>query len=233
MNRVLGAARMQLAHPLLAFGVPVAIVCSSFAINLAIWGLGDVAAQSPGDGSTGGLISLYITVLVIFIQAVTQISPFAMCLSLSRPAFYAGTALSAVAQSVVYGVALCVLEAIEKATGASRVQLHFWAPAPVDVANPALQFAVFALPMLACAFIGMGIGVVFKRWGTPGIYALTLGSLLLTGLAAVWVTWQAAWTDLGGWLLDQSAASLTIALPAVVIVVLAGLSYLGLRRAVP
>jgi hypothetical protein len=233
MNRVLGAARMQLAHPLLAFGVPIAIVCSSFAINLAIWGVGDVADQSPGDGSTGGVISLYITVLVIFIQAVTQVFPFAMGLSLSRRAFYAGTALSAVAQSVLYGAALCVLEAIEKATGGWGVRLHFWAPAPVDVDDPALQFAVFALPMLACAFIGMGIGVVFKRWGTPGIYALTLGSLLIAGLASVWVTWRAAWGDLGTWLLDQSAATLTIALPAVVVVVLAALSYLGLRRAVP
>ena len=233
MNRVLGAARMQLAHPLLAFGVPIAVVCSSFAINLAVWGVGDVAARSPGDGSTGGLVSLYVTVLVIFIQAVTQIFPFAMGLSLSRRAFYAGTALSAVAQSAVYGVALCVLEAVEKATGGWGVQLHFWAPAPVDVANPAWQFVVFAMPMLACAFIGMGIGVVFKRWGTPGMYALAIGSLLIAGLAAVWVTWRAAWGDLGTWLLDQSATSLAVTLPAVLVVALAALSYLGLRRTVP
>jgi len=95
MNRVLAAARMQLVHPLVTLGVPWMIVASSFAINLAIWGLGDVGDQAPGGGSTGGLASLYIAVLVIFIQAVTQMFPFALGLRLSRRDSYLGTALSA------------------------------------------------------------------------------------------------------------------------------------------
>jgi hypothetical protein len=233
MNRVVAGARMQLVHPLLSVGIPWAIVGSSFAINLAVWRVGDVAAQSPGNGSTGGLAALYITVLVGFVQAVTQFFPFATGLSLSRREFYLGTALLAAVEAVVYGIALTVLTAIENATNGWGVRLHFWAPGALDVGNPLLQFLVFAVPMLACAFLGMGIGVVFKRWGATGLYALTLGTLLTAGLAAVWITWRKVWGDVGSWLADLSITSLTVLLPAVIAVALAALTFLGLRRTVP
>jgi len=233
VNRVVAVARMQLAHPMITYGLPAAIVSFSFAINWTIWRLGDVAAHTPGDGSTGGLASLYVTVLVFFVQTVAQVFSFAMGLSISRREFYAGTAVTAVLQSAVYGVALTVLDAVENATNGWGVQLHFWAPAPLDVRNPLLQFLVLAMPMLACAFIGVGIGVVFKRWGTLGLYALTIVSLATVGLAAVLATWQDAWDDLGNWLLDQTATSLAIALPTGLTLVLAALGFLAVRRAVP
>ena len=111
--------------------------------------------------------------LVIFVQAVTQRFPFAPGLSLSRRDFNLGTLLSALLQSVGYGIALTVLAGIEKATDGWGMRLHFWAPGVQDVGNPALQAVVFAAPMLACALLGIGIGVVVKRWGTPGIFVLT------------------------------------------------------------
>jgi hypothetical protein len=233
MNRVLAAARMQLMHPALTFGIPWAIAASSFAVNLAIWGMGDVADQTPGDGSTGGLASLYITVLVIFIQAVTQIFPLALGLSLSRRQFYLGTALTAGIQAAGYGLALTLLTAVENATDGWGVRLHFWAPGVLDVGNPALQFLVFAVPMLACAFVGTGIGVVFKRWGAPGLYALSLVTILGGGLLAVWATWQSAWGDLLTWLGDRSVPTLTLGFPAALTVALAAVTFLSLRRTVP
>jgi hypothetical protein len=233
VNRVLAAARMQQVHPLLSIGVPWAIALSAFAINLVVWRVGDVAAQSPGDGFTGGLSALYATVVVVFAQAVTQMFPFAMGMSLSRRDFYLGTALAALVQSVGYGIALTALTAVENATGGWGVQLHFWAPRALDVGNLALQFVVFTMPLIACAFLGMGLGVVFKRWGAPGMYALSLGLLMTLGLLAIWTTWQRAWDDLGGWLADQSVPSLTIALPAALTVALAAATFLGLRRTVP
>ena len=233
MNRAVAAARMQLVHPLLTFGIPWAIVLSSFAINLAIWGFGDVAAQSSGNGSTGGLASLYITVLVVFIQAVTQMFPFALGLSLSRRDFYLGTALTAGFQAVGYAVVLTILTAIEGASDGWGMGLHFWAPGVLDVDNVALQFVVFAVPMVACAFIGIAIGVVFKRWGAPGLYVLALTTLIGGGLLAVWASWQTAWGDVIDWLGDRSVYSLTLGFPAALAVALAALTFLGLRRAVP
>ena len=232
MNRVLGAARMQLTRPLGSVGFPWVIVASSFAINLAIWKVGDIAQQAPG-GSTGGLAALYITVAGVFVQAVTQMFPFAMGLSLSRRDFYLGTALIAVVQSVAYGFALTVLAAIEDSTTGWVIALHFWAPGALNVGNPALQFVVFTVPMLACAFLGMGIGVVFKRWGAPGLYGLIIAVLLVGGLIAVWATWQESWGDIWAWLAKQSVTSLTVMFPAVITLALAALTFAGLRRTVP
>jgi ABC-type lipoprotein export system ATPase subunit len=59
-------------------------------------------------------------------------------------------------------------------------------------------------PMLASIFVGFGIGVVYKRWGSTGIWGLTLTSILALGGLGVLLTWWRAWDDLGTWLSDQS-----------------------------
>ncbi|MGY1841695.1 MULTISPECIES: hypothetical protein [unclassified Modestobacter] len=233
MNRVLAAARMHLAHPLVIFGVPWLVVGIAFAINLAIWGVGDVAAQTPGGGTTGGLASLYITVLVVFIQAVTQMFPFAMGVSLSRRTFYLGTTLVAAGQALGYGVALTALNSVERATDGWWMGLRFWGPGAIDVGNPVPQVVVYALPMLACAFLGMAVGVVHKRWGANGLWTLAIATLVLLGGITVLLTGLDAWGDVGRWLVAQSVYAYTLLLPALAAVALAGLSWTGLRRAVP
>ncbi|MCZ2813196.1 hypothetical protein O2W15_17330 [Modestobacter sp. VKM Ac-2979] len=232
MNRVLGAARLQLINPLLSVGIGWAIVALAFVVNLAIWGVGDLDT-SASDSNTGGLAALYITVLVTYIQAVTMVFPLAMGLSLSRRVFYLGTALVAVVQAVVFGIALAALTAVENATNGWGAGLEFWAPGAVDVGNPALQVVVFAVPMMAFAFMGIGLGVLYKRWGATGIYALTAALIVGTGALVVLLTWRRAWDDLGAWLTDRSVESFAIGLPAVAALALAALAYLGLRRAVP
>ncbi|MCZ2817099.1 hypothetical protein [Modestobacter sp. VKM Ac-2984] len=233
MNRIVSAARLQAAHPLVSLGVPWMVVGISFAINLAIWGLADLDAHPGNSSNTGGIASLYITVLVVFAQLVTQVFPFAMGLSLSRRAYYLGTAVAALLQSLAFAFALTVLTAVENATNGWGVGLDFWAPGAIDVGNPALQVAVFALPMLAACFLGIGIGVVFKRWGAMGIYVLVLATLVVIGAGVVLMTWQRAWGDLWSWLTGWSVETATLGLPAVLAIALAALTYLGLRRAVP
>jgi hypothetical protein len=208
-------------------------VTSSFVINLAIWGLADVAEQSGTTTYTGGLASLYITVIVVFSQAMTQMFPLAMGLSLSRRTYYLGTAAAALLQSLGFGLGLTALDAVEDATNGWGVGLQFWAGGGLDVGNPLLQLVVFTVPMVAACWIGLGIGVVFKRWGAAGIYGLSIGVLLAAGVLAVLVTWRDAWSDLWAWLTDRSVESLTITLPLVLAVAVAGLTYLGLRRTVP
>jgi len=87
--------------------------------------------------------------------------------------------------------------------------------------------------MLAFAFIGVAIGVVYKRWGTGGVWALTLATLVLSGALVVLLTWRNWWDELGAWLADRSLVALAVGLPAAVAVVVAALSYAGIRRVVP
>lgn len=83
MNRVLAAARLQVVHPLVIFGIPWLVVGISFAISWAVWTLADIRNE-PGAGFAGGVLAVYITVCLVFVQAVTQLLPFVMGVSLSR-----------------------------------------------------------------------------------------------------------------------------------------------------
>ena len=92
MNHTLQAARLHVIHPLVILAVPWLVVLSSFAINEVIWGVGGLGGQ---PGGTGGVLALYVTVAIVFLQSVTQLFPFAMTLGVSRRTFYSGTALMA------------------------------------------------------------------------------------------------------------------------------------------
>ena len=209
----------------------MAHLLSSFAINAVLWGTTPVS-ESDGAG-TGGLAALYITVVVVYQQAVTQLLPFAMGMGLSRRSFYLGTALAAALQAVGYGLVLTALGAVEDATGGFGLGLDFWRPAPVLVENPLLQFVVYATPLLACAAVGMGLGIVYKRWGAPGMYALTIAGMLLVGGALALIGWLDAWQQVGSWFADQTQLGLAVALPLALTVAVGALSFAGLRRVVP
>ena len=231
MTRVLQAARLHLIHPLVILGIPWLIVGISFAINVATWHL--TPAGEDDGGFTGGVLALYFTVLIVYVQAVTQLLPFGMGVSLSRRTFYLGTALVAVVQSLFYGIAIAVLGAIENATDGWGAGMNYWAPGPFEVDSFFLQVFASGAPMLAFAFVGVGAGIVHKRWGQTGTWGLIIGSMVLFGGMAILISWLDAWGSVAGWFADQSVATLTIGLPAVIALIAALVSFPGIRRVVP
>lgn len=231
MNRVLQAARLHLIHPLVILGIPWLVGGISFAINLAVWHL--TPAGEDDGGFTGGVLALYITVLVVYVQAVTQLLPFAMGISLSRRTFYLGTALVAVVQALGHGVAIALLVELENATDGWGAGMQFWAPGVFEVDNAALQVLAAGAPMLAFMSVGIGVGIVHQRWGQTGTWGLIIGSMLVFGGLALLVTWLEAWGNVGDWFAHQSAATLTVGLPLAVAVVVALISFPGIRRVVP
>jgi hypothetical protein len=231
MNRVLQSARLHFVHPLIGLAMPSVIVGVSFLISLAVWHLTPAGAED--GGFTGGILALYITLLIGYVQAVTQLLPLAMGMSLSRRSFYLGAALVAVVESLVYGIGLSVLTAVEDATGGWGADLAFWAPGPLDVDNAALQVLVSGTPVLLFAFVGMGLGVVSKRWGPSGVWGLTIGTTVVTGALAILITWLDGWGAIGTWLADQSVTTLAVALPAALAAAVAAVSFAGIRRVVP
>ncbi|RBY84039.1 hypothetical protein [Blastococcus sp. TF02A-30] len=230
MTRVLQAARLHLVNPVVILGIPWLVVSISFAINVAIFHLTPAGEE---EGFSGGVLALYITVLVVFVQAVTQLLPFAMGVSLSRRTFYLGTALVAAVQALGYGIVLSALVSIENATDGWGAGLRYWAPGIFDVDNPLLQVFASGAPMLAFMFVGIGMGVVHQRWGQAGTWGLIIGSLVLFGGLAILITWLEAWGSVAEWFGDQSAATLTIGLPLVLAVAAALAAYPGIRRVVP
>jgi hypothetical protein len=232
VNRVLSAARLHLVHPLVVFGVPWMVGGISFVINWAIWALADVAEHDPNN-FTGGVTALYITVCVVFVQALTQMLPFAMGVSLSRRTYWLGTALVGVLSALGYGIALAVLNEIGQATDGWGVGLNFWVPTPLLADSFLLQVLYSGGPMLALVFLGIAIGVVFKRWGSNGLWAMVLLSVVVIGGLAVLATGLSAWGDVWTWLTDRSALTLTLGIPTAIAAVVAAASYGGIRRVVP
>ena len=152
--------------------------------------------------------------MIVYVQAVTQLLPFAMGLSLSRRTFYLGTALLAVV-AVRWRTASCSRSwsSIEGATNGWGADMSLLGAGPLDVDNFALQVLVSGAPMLAFLVVGIGIGVISKRWGPSGVWVLSIGSMVVFGGLAVLLGWLGAWPAIGRWLVDQSVTTLAVGLP--------------------
>jgi len=230
VNRIVSAARLHLVAPWLLL-LPWAIMGSSFFINVLVWRLADMAeGREPG---TAGLASLYLTLCIVYVQSMSALLPFAMGLSLTRRSFYLGTALFAGLQSLVYGVLFHGLLLAERATDGWGVGLPFFGGFWV-VDNPILQVLVYVVPLLVLAFLGMAVGVMYKRFGSLGLYALIIGTILGFGGLGVLLAWQEGWREtVFGFFTGQSAVALFTGWPLLLGVLFAAAAYLGIRRVVP
>ena len=72
------------------------------------------------------MASIYVFLFVIGVSSVGRSLPFGLALGVSRRSYYTGTALLGVALAVVDGLALTVLQAIERATDGWGVHMHFF-----------------------------------------------------------------------------------------------------------
>ena len=230
MDRVLKAARLHTLRPLVTIGLSWAIVAAAFAVNVIVW------RSTPDDeanAGSGAVVILAIVLAVTYVQVVTQLLPFTTSMGLSRRSFYLGTAVAAAAQTAVYALVLTLVAEVEKATAGWGLDLTFFAPAWIANENPLVQWSMFAAPLLAAAGLGNGLGIVFKRWGAPGMYVLTIGVLLLAGAALALIGSLDAWRQVGGWFADRSEVTLLVGLPLAFTLVVGTLSFAGLRRVVP
>ncbi len=231
MNRVLDVARVQLVAWPSAVGWPFGILAIAFAANLALFAI--LGVEVTESSTTGGLFAIYVVFFVVSLQSVTQMFPFVSALSVTRREFFAGTALLALAQALAFAAVLVVFRLVEDATGGWGMGLEFFGVPYLVHDNLLLQLAVYAVPFMVLAAVGMFLGVVFKRWGTNGMFALTALSIALLGAWVALMTWRDAWPSVGSWLTTTSPAAMIAGWPLVVCVAMGGLAYLGLRRAQP
>jgi hypothetical protein len=163
----------------------------------------------------------------------TQLFPFALGLGVTRRAFYAATALLAVVEALAYGALLLVLSLVERASGGWGLGLKFFAIDFLVVDDPLLQWLVYAVPFVAAAALGIFNGVVFKRWGQTGVYAVTIAFSVVVAAATVLVSWQGWWPALGSWFAGQGTTALFGVYPLVLALLLGGAGWLVIRRATP
>lgn len=230
MNRPLAVARIQLVAWPTAIGWPLGILAIAFAVNLLVFA---AIAGEPADATTGGQASIYVVFFVTYLQSVSQVFPFLSGLSVTRRAYFAGTALLVLAQSVLFALLLLLLLGVEIVSGGWGLGMDFFGIGYLRQENVVLQLAVYTVPFLAMGFLGMFLGVVFRRWGTNGMFALALLVLAVLGAVVALVTWRQAWPTVGRWFVDTPPLAMVAGWPLVLAVLLAALAYLGLRRTEP
>lgn len=230
MSRLLSVSRLHTVAWPATIGWPWGILASSFALNLLLFAaIGDAIAD--GGSRTGGLSSIYITVMIVAIGWVTQVYPFALGMSVTRREFYTATTGYAVIQAFAFAVPLYLLKVIEDATNGWGLSLSFFGVGFLSVHNGLLQIVVYAVPMLLMSFLGIFFGTVFNRWGSNGMFAFTVGAIVVLGAAATLITWRRAWRQIGHWFATQNVETLVVGWPMVLAVLFAGAGYLVIRRA--
>lgn len=141
-----------------------------------------------------------------------------------------GTAAMAVLFSVAASLILTLLSLAEEMTEAWGWNFYFFR-LPYINSGPAVQQAgtIFGI-LLSILFTGIGIASVYQRYGRLGMLVFFTGSLLVSSIGSVILTATGMWSELFGWLIAHSAASVATWL-VLLAVLCALLSHCMLRRA--
>jgi hypothetical protein len=203
------------------------ILAFTFVVNLAIFAV--LPLTQPSGNYTGALVTIYIFMIVIGVQAATKFLPFAMTLGVSRRTYYMGTVALVVGLCALYSGVLTVLWWLEGVTDGWWMQLHFFR-VPWILDGPWYQVLLTNFVLLSLVFLfGLWSGLIYRRFALIGsVLFFALIVVVLVG-AVLLITWWQAWPRVWDFLVDLNimTASLLVALVAAV-VSLGG--YLTIRR---
>ncbi len=234
MNRIAKVVRMQLMNRQTFIGLPLIILFASFAINLAIYGIIIFATSGPIDEPmySGGAQAPLWYFLVVGVQAMNLSFPFSQAMSVTRREFFAGTLLTAGGTALILALTYLIGGVIEQATDGWGFGGYFfylpwiWEHGPIVAA-----LFCFAVTLLAFV-IGFLGAVIYKRFGLLWLLLGLIGVAVLLVVVAFAISATDSWPAVGRALLNADA--LWVALAALgLTAVLAGGSFLALRRAVP
>ena len=215
MNTMIKVARYHLVQqPVLFVTLPLASLALAFAVNVA----------QGGDTLRGWLGTIFLMFFITGVQRIGRWLPFGLALGMTRRSFYAGTALLGVSMSLVSGLVIAGLQAIERATGGWGLSITFFR-VPYLLNGPWYATWLTTFVGLSALFAyGMWYGVVYHRWGMLGVLAFIAVQVLVT-LAVTY-----SWSGIGGHRASLSALDLTGVLAALTVVFLAG-GHATIRRA--
>lgn len=218
MNTMTKVARYQLVQrPVLFVTAPLATLALAFALDVARGG--DIWRN-------GGLLGISVLFFVTGAQRIGGWLPFGLALGATRRSFYAGTALLGVSMSLVSGLVIAGLQAIERATGGWGLSVTFFR-VPYLLNGPWYATWLTSFVGLSALFVyGMWYGIVNRRWGMLGLIAF-IALQVLVALAVAFACSRACVGPLrlrpaGAYPATLSALELTGVIAALTVVVLAG-----------
>ena len=227
MKTLVNVARYHLVDRITYVAVPWGILAFSFLINLAIARL---APQPAGGIYSGGVVSIYVFLLICGVLSMTRELPFGLMLGVSRRGYYLGTALLVLALGITYGLGLTALQALERASGGWGLSLHYF-QVPWIMDGPWYQTWLTSFVLLVLFFLyGMWYGLVYRRWNLVGVLTFVGAQMLVALAVAAVLTLTHGWTAFGHFFTTVQAPALTGVLAALSIAL--GLGGFGtIRRA--
>lgn len=228
MSRTLNVVRMQFVNRQTYVWVPLLILGGAFVLSLMVFSL--IPGEGPKVG--GGTQAPLWYFLVVGVQSLTLTFPFSQAMSVTRREFYLGTLLAATVSAVMLSVIFLIGGLIERATNGWGMNGYFFYLEGLWVAGPwAAMLSYFVIAMLF--FItGFWAATIYKRFGSLWL-TVVLAALGLAFVGLLWIAGRLdAWAQIGAWLGAQGSLGLSLWGMALG-VVLAGASFLTLRRAIP
>ena len=207
--------------------LPWAVMAFVLAVSLFLADLaaGGHSAKVPDYGVS----AIYVFFFIVGALSIGRSLPFALALGVGRRSYYAGSALLAVSLAAIYGLALAVLQAIERATGGWGLGLHFFRVTYI-LAGPWYLTWLTSFVLLTLMFVcGMWFGLVYRRWNLLGLFAFIAAQVIVLLVMTVITTQAHAWPAMGRFFTTLSAAGLTGLLAAFAVILLAG-GFATIRR---
>ncbi|GEE01020.1 hypothetical protein nbrc107696_14660 [Gordonia spumicola] len=225
--------RMQLINKQTFVWMPLLILASSFAITMMVYG---VIAYSVSDRTEpmygGGSQAPLWYFLVVGVQALSFTFPFAQALSISRREFFFGTYATAILTSLTLTAAFLAGGGIERATDGWGFDAYFFYLPWIWEQGPVVALALYFTIAMFAFTVGFWAATLYKRFNLIGLLSTGVGIAVVIVLTALALSWAGEWPAFGRWIVDLApidVAGLFLAVDAV----LAGVSYLTIRRAIP
>lgn len=231
MNRTLNVVRLQLVNKQTYIWVPLLVLFGALALTLAVYALirsGGASGPMYGGGAQAPLWYF----LVVGVQALTLSFPFSQAMSVTRREFYLGTLLTAVMTAAILASIFVVGGFIEVATGGYGMEGYFFYVDWLWAAGWWVAWLGYFTIAMLMFVAGFWAATIYKRWGSVVLTIVLVG----VGVVLVGIMWligrMDAWAQVFAWFGQQGPVGLT-AWGLLLGAVLAAISFLTLRRAIP
>lgn len=224
MNPLTGMLKMHYRDKWTWLFTPWIILLSSFLVNVIL------ATTMEDSMYSGGVVSIFIYMLVAGIIVLAQTFPFTLGLSTRRTDYFIGTSFMAIIISAIFSLLLFLLAFTEgELTGGWGIGLHYFHLPYINDGTALEQFLIYFAIMLHMFYLGFIISSIFRRFGRNGLFLAAGIAFVLGSIGSYFMTYFAWWGDLFHWITGHTAFELALwSIPLTV--VYAALSFGLLRK---
>lgn len=230
MSRAVGVFKMHYRDKLSWFYLPWGIMACSFIVNFII---AYFIQESSTEGHiTGGILSIFIYLLIIGIALFPQTFPFVLSYSVRRKDYFWGTTAMITLVSIITSILLVLLGVVEShVIEGWGVNMAFFDLPYLSDGNVLQQAWVMFSLFMNLFFMGFAIACFYRSTGRTGMIVSGCILLIVGSLGSYLMSVNGGWILLFEWFVKYSLAQHAVWLFGLA-VIYAVLSYLMVRRSV-